>query len=216
MKKECIDLDMLISYFGNSLSENKRAEIIEHITKCPECLETFSSANHIMGNPELDKWEILSAKTARQIVKKMIPEPDKKPRKSFLEQISEWGAGLFSQQKFAAVRSEAVYEDDLCLIRKINILQTEIYLEESEADNATIKVKIIEDNKIAEDIILTLIEREEGKIFAQHLLSDSARFEAIPLGCYQLIIEQDGKEKEKIFFEINEQELYELKTEDKE
>jgi hypothetical protein len=246
MKTKCMDLDMLICYFEGSLSKKEESEIIEHILQCPACLETFSSANHIMGNPELDKWEPLSKKAARQIIKRMIPESKPEPRKSFFEKIfsvartnpnhsppykksasiqHEHRRGLrvffekisqsFLQPKFATVRSESVCEED-CMIRKTNILQTEIYLEESEPDNATIKIMVIEDNKIAKNIILTLIERKEGKIFAQHMISDFVRFEAIPLGDYQLILEQDGNEKDKLFFKIGDQELFELQAENEE
>jgi len=214
MKKECIDLDMLIRYFEGSLSEKEDAEIMKHITQCPECLETFSSAGNIMGNRELDEWKPLTEKAARQILKRILPEPARKERKSFFQQISEWGAGLFPQQRFATVRSNEFCEDDVCLIREKDDLHTEIYLEESGSDNATIRIRIIKNNKIAENIIITLIKREEGKIFAQYSRDDSVQFEEIPIGCYQLIIEQDEDEKDKFFFEICEDELYELNIED--
>jgi len=215
MKRECIDLDGLIRYFEGSLSEEKEAEIMKHITQCPECLETFSSANHIMGNREIDEWKPLTEKAAGRIIKRILPEPARKEdKKSFFQQISEWGSGLFPQQKFAAVRSDSVYNEDVCLIRKKDDLQTEIYLEKSETDNVTIKIRILDGNKTAENIILTLIKREEGKIFAQYLRDDSTDFDEIPLGCYQLIIEQNERETDKFFFEICKDEIYELNIED--
>ncbi len=228
MATPCMDLDMLASYFEDSLSDEDKVRIMTHLTECHICLEKFASASSIMKNGNLAEWESVSEEVTQDILERLnlpdiireFPLHSKSYEHrisplhsitSFYKRIAASVADLFRQpaSAFAPVRSDAVsFSDDIRLIMKIDDLQTEIYIEELENDKATIKVKVVSDSKTGNNISLTLI-MDRWKIFARNLRNDFVRFEDIPPGSYQLILEQNGFEKGSCFFEISEDGLYE-------
>lgn len=215
MTKLCIDSDTLASYFGGSLSDEEKIRMMAHITECRTCLEKFASASSIMKNSELDDWEPASEKTTRDFLKRLnLPKPDASG-KSLRDRITACYnrilsplTEMFRLPEPALVRSGTSSADEICLNRKIGNLQTEIYAEESESGNSTIRVKVFSGNQNAENISLTLI-KDDGKMFARNLRGESVRFDDLPQGCYQFILEQNGHEKGRCVFEISEKGLHE-------
>ncbi|QTA86091.1 zf-HC2 domain-containing protein [Desulfonema magnum] len=229
MATPCIDFDMLASYFEGSLSDEDKVRMMAHLAECHTCLEKFASASSIMKNRNLAEWKPASEEVARHFLKHLsLPEIVREPPlhsglfyelrrssrdliTSFYRRIAVFVANLFRQpvSAYAPVRSHAVSSpDDICLTRKIDDLETEVYIEELENDKATIKVKVVNDGKNGKNISLTLI-KDRWKVFARNLRNDFVRFEDIPPGSYQLILEQNGFEKGSCFFEISEDGLYE-------
>jgi hypothetical protein len=216
MTRPCIDSDTLEAYFGATLSDEEKIRMMEHITECHACLEKFASADSIMRNPDLDEWEPASEEKSRDFLKGLnIPHPDTSG-KSMRERITACYnriisplTAIFRQPELALVRSgTASSADEICLIRKVGDLQTEIYVEELEKDNATISVKVFGGNRNAENISLTLI-KDDGRMFARNLRGDVMRFDDLPQGCYQFILSQNGREKGSYTFEVSEKGLHE-------
>lgn len=218
MTTRCIDLDVLADYFGGDLSDEEKIRMMEHLTECRFCVESFASANHIMKNPDLTEWEPAAEPVFREALRKLSsPKTAKAVHRpvladrfaDFCKRLAGAAAGWFRVPEFAPVRSNAVsWEEDISLNRAIDDLETEIYVEEIARDRATLRIKVMKNNEKAKNISLTLIN-DSGKIFARNLLSDFVRFDDIPPGSYQFILEQNGAEKGNCFFEINENGLYE-------
>lgn len=216
MTRPCIDSDTLEAYFGGSLSDEEKIRMMAHITECRDCLEKFASASSIMKNSRLDNWEPASEKTTRDFLKSLhIPAPDASG-KSLRERITACYnriisplTEMFRLPEPVLVRSgTASSQDEMCLMRKVGDLQTEIYAEESESGKSTIRVKVFGGNRNAENISLTLI-KDDGKMFARNLRGESVRFDDLPQGCYQFVLEQNGCEKGSYTFEVREKGLYE-------
>jgi len=216
MTTPCINSDTLASYFGGSLSDEEKIRMMAHITECSICLEKFASASSIMKNSSLDDWEPASEKTARDFLKCLNIPRTGSSRKSLRERMTACYnriilplTEMFRLPEPALVRSgTASSADEICLSRKVADLQTEIYVEESESDNSTIKIKVFSGNQNAENISLALI-KDDGRMFARNLRGDAVRFDDLPQGCYQFILSQNGHEKGSYVFEISEKGLHE-------
>ncbi len=216
MTRSCINSDTLASYFGGSLPDEEKIRIMEHITECRTCLEKFASASSIMKNSSLDEWEPASEETTRSFLSRLnIPRPGSS-RKSLRDRMTDCYNRIISPltamlrlPEPALVRSGAASsEDEICLSRKVGDLQTEIYVEESESDKSTIKIKVLSGNQDAENISLTLI-KDDGRMFARNLRDDVMRFDELPHGSYQFILSQNTCEKGSYIFEVSEKGLHE-------
>jgi len=212
----CISLDTLAAYFEGSLSDEDKLRMMEHLTACGMCLESFASASSIMKNSKLDGWDPASEEAARRAmeymgfpVQRSTQKPLGNPIGRLYRRIAEITAEMLQPPEFAPVRSGVRPSENICLRQRIRELETEICLEDMDNDKAAIKIRVSENNKTAENISLTLIRKCMKKIFARNLRNDSVRFDDIPAGVYRLILEQNGLEKGNCFFEIDEQGLHE-------
>jgi len=200
MATSCIDLDMLAGYFGESLSDEERSRMMEHLAVCPECLEKFVNASSVMGNCKLKS---MSDEVTQCALKKSDRAP-KKPTQGLFRRIRTWAAELF---RFGfSVRSDRVLFGNNVI--KIDDLQTEIHIRKLKRNKADITIKEYDDNELGENISFILISGL-GRIFAQNVKNGFAGFDKIPYSSYRLISDHDGYEKGSCFFEITKKGLYE-------
>lgn len=189
----CIDLDMLAGYFGESLSDEERSRMMEHLAVCPECLEKFVKASSAIGNCKLESM-------SDEMTRCALKQSDKASEKSrgIFRRIAAWVSGLFrfgfpDQSDMILFGNNVIRTDDL---------QTEIHIRKLRTNKADITIKEDDDNNPGENTSFILIS-DLGKIFAQNVKNGFACFDKIPYGSYHLISDDDGYEKGSCFFEIN-------------
>ena len=198
----CIDLDMLAGYFGESLSDEERSRMMEHLAMCPECLEKFVNASSVMGSCKLE----MMSDEMTQCALKRSGKTSKKLTQGFgsiFKRIKAWAARLF-RFGFSA-RSDMIWFRNNVI--RIDGLQTEIHIRRRMKNKADITIKDY-GNDDGSNVSFILISGL-GKIFAQNLKNGAACFDKIPYSSYQMISDDNGYEKGSCFFEVTKKGLYE-------
>lgn len=217
MTSPCIDFDMLVQYFGGSLSDREMANVMEHIRACPECMEKFASASNIMGNDKLKDWEPASEKEAQNALNLLnLPknEPGRRIPRSPLERIGRvlnpvrtFFASSSPSPLPALVRSDTDTSPDFhSLTQNFANFQIRISLEQKREHLASIQIRLSHPRNTEH---LGFILKRNGKTVRACVLRENhADFEDLPFGHYQLVLEQDGSEKGHLCFEIRESGCY--------
>ncbi len=222
MKSHCIDIDTLDAYIHGHLPDKKRDRAEKHLSICDECMEEFVLANILLSDSESDSYEPGPADAARAAFQKI--------KEKVKHNFSEWVAGMslpqwltdgtspirFQNRLAPVLRSPSTASptDSIFIRKDMNGLQTEMYVEKADHENARLWMKVLRDNETAENISLTLLK--DGKIpFARFLKDGYVLFEKQPFGDYTLMLEGKAAKSKKWFqtdpyhFEINEAGFYE-------
>ena len=216
----CIDFDILVDYITGNLTDKKRDRVMEHISRCDNCLENIASATRIMGDNDLNKWELMPGKEALVVLEKVNvnllrsspKQPYLKPetvKKKFLEWVRGLTPDFSLQYGFARAPgfSNASFTDHICIKKIFSNLHTDIFMEKCD-DRFCVQIKIHEKNKMAKNVRVTLTREGGGSV--SRLVSDGYKlFEDLPFGSYQLVLAQKLLKKGSYLFAINKEGIYE-------
>jgi hypothetical protein len=216
----CIDFDTLVHYITGNISDKKRDRVMEHISRCDNCLENIASATRIMGDNDLDRWEAMPEKEALVVLEKVKmnllssspKQPGFKPE-TVKEKFLEWVRGLtpdFSlQYGFARAPglSDAPFTDHICIKKTFGDLRADIFMEKCD-DKFCVQIKVYKDNKMAKNARVTLTREGGGSV--SRLASEGYKlFEDLPFGSYQLVLAQKLLKKGSYLFAINKEGIHE-------
>ena len=216
----CIDFDTLVHYITGNLPDKKRDRVMEHISRCDNCLENIASATRIMGDNDLDRWEAMPEKEALVVLEKVNmnllrsspKQPCLKPetvKKKFLEWVRGLTPDFSLQYGFARAPgfSDASFTDHICIKKFFGDLRADIFMEKCD-DKFCVQIKVYKDNKMAKNVRATLTREGGGSV--SRLASDGYRlFEDLPFGSYQLVLAQKLLNKGSYLFAINKEGIHE-------
>ncbi len=194
MTTSCIDTNTLASYFGGTISEEERVRMVAHLGGCPECLEDFASASHIMREPDPDE------RVPAPFFGKKLIENIYNWIKDRLTTLAEKFPVPYGEPAFA-VRGKGQASGDFdVLTNYVGDLQIEISVEERKEDRTDIRVSI-KNPELAKNISLAL--RRDGEDISECILKGShTTFDDLLLGCYELILEENAVEKGSVCFDL--------------
>ena len=216
----CIDFDTLVDYITGNLPDKKRDRVMEHISRCDNCLENIASATRIMGDNDLDRWEAMPEKEALVVLEKvnmnLLRSSPKQPcpkletvKKKFLEWVRGLTPDFSLQYGFARAPgfSDASFTDHICIKKIFGDLRADIFMEKCD-DKFCVQIKVYKDNKMAKNTRVTLTREGGGSV--SRLASNGYKlFEDLPFGSYQLVLAQKLLKKGSYLFAINKEGIYE-------
>jgi len=216
----CIDFDTLVDYITGNLPDKKRDRVMEHISRCDNCLENIASATRIMGDNDLDRWEAMPEKEALVVLEKvnmnLLRSSPKKPcpkletvKKKFLEWVRGLTPDFSLQYGFARAPgfSDASFTDHICIKKIFGDLRADIFMEKCD-DKFCVQIKVYKDNKMAKNTRVTLTREGGGSV--SRLASNGYKlFEDLPFGSYQLVLAQKLLKKGSYLFAINKEGIHE-------
>lgn len=222
------DMETLAAYIGNTLSDDEKQQIEEHLADCDECRKFFVLTNEILKDEEVPEWETADGKKAEEILNKIKEKTDLiKPVEVFCQWIKAslsdlascvWFSCFESQAALSAVRSVSAEKgttiDYLYLKKNIHDLETEMYIRKMEDHKADLKIRISKQGVKVGNIRLTL-KGEGMRDVSRPLRDEYVLFEKLSFGNYDLILIQRGTEAKQEYhftFKLDEtgiQEQYE-------
>ena len=223
MSQSCIDINMFTAYFGKYISNEDRKIVEEHIASCNDCMNLFALATHTLLDPEIYEYEPVSESKAMSVwksVKNKISNFINWSRKQF---PPDWTLNLYTSTQTVPVlvRSENDIKnfdtsnispvDFIHVKKEFNNLLTEVYIEQTDNNKITFKIKAYYKNEQAEDIIVYVKKKDTGPS-AKPLMNEYASFEDFSYGNYKIILEKDDIYLGEYLFEINENGIYWLNS----
>jgi len=211
MTSSCIDIDSFIAYFTQKLSKKDREILENHLSCCDHCLEILATTTQVLDDETLSHWETISETRAQATLNKITEKIQK--IKEFYQWSKEQLPPLWIkpslQPAMVSVRSEnEIFPTEHIFIqRAMNGLYTEMYIERSDDQLVSIKVRVLQDKKIAPRVCIIMERKGEGPS-ARALKHHYVSFNDLPFGQYRLNLEQDSVDKGEYIFEINEKGLY--------
>jgi len=216
MTPSCIDIDTLIAYFTQKISKKDREIIENHLSNCDHCLEILATTTQVLDDQTLSHWETVS-ETHAQATWNKITEKIQKIKDFYQwtkEQLPPLWINPSLEPALVSVRFEAETDTEtisptehILIQREMNDLYTEMYIERSDEQLVSIKVRVLKNNQIAPHVCIFMERKGEGpsaRALKQHYVS----FNHLPFGQYRMFLEQDSEDKGEYTFEINEKGLY--------
>ncbi|MCP4346535.1 MAG: zf-HC2 domain-containing protein [Desulfobacterales bacterium] len=197
MKFQCIDTDLLDRYIDGFLPEQEKDQTEKHFLECDKCLERFVIAKELLEDPELTEYKPSFTDIAQTVLQNI---------KEAVWRFFEWLPNLSIPEWASAVRSAA--HSSVFVIKEMDDLRTEVFVQKIKDDKARIFIKVFKDNKSAQNVNLKF--GKKGRRPREELLLGDNVFtnEELAFGIYNLIVEQNDMEKGTCVFEINNKGLY--------
>ena len=222
METSCIDLDMFTAYFGNYISKEDRKMVEKHLAGCNKCLKLFTMTTEHLLDPDIYEYEPACESKGQALWKSIQHKIDR---------LIKWGHDCFPpkwtlpkspsfqpipvrvREEESAIDSQSKetqesFSKDESPIDFIHIkkecdpLMIEIYVEHTSENKICFKIRAHWNNQVPDDIFVYLKPKDKGPA-AKPLVNEYVIFENLPYGSYQLIVEQNNKNKGLFEFEIN-------------
>ncbi len=238
MKHLTDNMEILAAYIGNTLSDDEKQQVEEHLADCDNCRKFFVLTNDLLREPELPEAEVITEAEAISVWNKIIADiegkekniptrngkkdsdesgfqPKKKEGKppsgyrNFIQWITSSYSELHINFAFAAVRSQPVSRVDyIHLIREVDGLKAEMFVEKAEQEKINIHISVFKGDEPAKNVRLTF-EKQGGGRVSRLLKEEREAFDNLSFGAYCLTLKQDSQKKGMLSFEIDENGLYE-------
>ncbi len=198
-------METLARYIGGTLSDDQRERTEAHFALCDECRQDFVVASRLINDEESAECQPIPEADARSLWKQF---------KDNISKACQWtrayASELIQQSQLewaapALVRgSESPALDYAYLSKNIGDLRTDMFVEKKGDDKVSVKVRVLHENRCAENMRLSL-KKKGGRDISRHLRGDYVLFENLSFGTYRLALIQYRMNRTwDYFFEISE------------
>jgi hypothetical protein len=212
MKISCPDEETLVDYLEHRLSDEDRSRVEEHLADCQLCLDSVIVIKNMVEKADCFELEEVPKRVTDTAVDLVVQRSPESPGlfekiessiKRAASRVTDSIMGPWGTLQPAMVRgTKTVVSEDLVRVAvSFEEINTEIEIEKTSTDTATIRVLFPEALE-TEEVLRVTLKKGEREIASYPFESTPVVFEDISLGHYSISLRRGGVELGVFLFEI--------------